>query len=120
MRTNTNMISITEKPWGYEELLASIEQPTTIKIMGINSNARNSLHYHKHKDEIVYCISGVGILQRNTDILKLEPGAHWKVERTVAHRIKAGADKLKVLEISIGKYDENDIFRMEDDYGRVK
>lgn len=114
-------MDITEKPWGYEELIASIDQPTTVKIMGIEPDARNSLHYHKNKDEIVYCISGAGILQRNTELLKLIPGAFYRVERTVAHRIKAfstGVDKLKVFEISIGKYDKDDIYRMEDDYGR--
>ena len=114
-------MDIIEKPWGMEELLASIDKPTTTKIMTIARGARNSLHYHKHKDEIVYCVSGTGILQRDTELLKLVPGAHWNIERTVAHRIKAfstGTDDLKILEISIGEYDENDIFRMEDDYGR--
>lgn len=115
------MISITEKPWGIEELLASTDKPTTTKIITIKNGARNSLHYHKQKDKIVYCISGTGILQRNTEMLHLVPGAHWRVERTIAHRIKAlDTNDLKIFEISIGKYDETDIFRMEDDYGRVK
>jgi len=112
------MISVTEKPWGTEELMGCINEKVTPKIMSIKAGHRNSLHYHKNKDEIVYCISGTGILQNNTDLIKLTPRSYNKVSKHVAHRVTALSD-LKLLEISIGEYDENDITRMEDDYGRI-
>ena len=112
------MISVTEKPWGSEELMEHTNQQITPKIMNIKAGHRNSLHYHKNKDEFVYCISGTGILQNNTDLITITPSSYNMVPKHVAHRVTTLSD-LKLLEISIGEYDENDIFRMEDDYNRI-
>lgn len=108
----------TEKPWGSEEPMTCITEQVTPKIMNIKAGHRNSLHYHNNKDEFVYCVSGTGILQRDTELIKLIPGSYHKVNKPIVHRVTALED-LKLLEISIGKYDENDIIRMEDDYDRV-
>jgi mannose-1-phosphate guanylyltransferase len=47
----------------------------------------------------------------------LKEGENIKVDTGVKHRIKANEDCV-LLEISYGKFDENDITRIEDDYGR--
>lgn len=111
------MTEIIHKPWGSEELFSKNEQ-TTVKIMNIKKDARNSLHYHRKKDEIVHCLSGTGILQVSSNLYKLVPGATYNVKRDIIHRIRA-LESLKILEISIGETDENDIKRFEDDYGRI-
>jgi hypothetical protein len=49
----------------------------------------------------------------------VKEGEHIKIGTGVKHRIKAYEDCI-VLEISYGRFDENDITRIEDDYGRVK
>jgi mannose-1-phosphate guanylyltransferase len=49
----------------------------------------------------------------------LKEGENIKIGIGVKHRIKANEDCI-LLEISYGKFDENDIIRIEDDYGRVK
>jgi mannose-6-phosphate isomerase-like protein (cupin superfamily) len=111
------MIETIKKPWGFEETLASLDEPTITKVMNFDKDVRNSLHYHTKKREIVYCIAGAGMLQRDTEMLRLIPGAYYTIDKRVAHRIKTFTE-LKILEISVGEYDINDIIRIEDDYGR--
>lgn len=110
---------VTEKPWGKEELYKSIAPDVTPKIMTVNAGHRNSLHYHNEKDEVVYGISGNGLIQIDDKIHKLGPSAFYKIPKHIVHRIQA-FDNVKVMEFSIGNYNENDIVRLEDDYGRGK
>ena len=42
------------------------------------------------------------------------------IKRNQNHRIESIGDDLEVLEIAYGKFDEKDIVRLEDDYGRIK
>lgn len=107
------------KPWGNEKLLASFGSPTVVKIMSIAEGKRNSLHYHNKKTEYVYCLSGVGMIQRDTELIKLVPKTAIVIDPHITHRITAISD-LEVLEIGYGEYDGEDIVRMEDDYERVK
>lgn len=47
-------------------------------------------------------------------------GDEFIIDKETKHRIE-GLDKdAHVLEISFGEFDEKDIFRVEDDFGRVK
>ena len=51
---------------------------------------------------------------------KAKKGDEFIIERGMNHRIE-GLDKdVHVLEISFGRFDEKDIIRIEDDFGRVK
>lgn len=45
-------------------------------------------------------------------------GKEFYIPRTTAHRIEAGTDGLSILEIATGDFDENDITRLSDRYGR--
>jgi mannose-1-phosphate guanylyltransferase len=112
------VLKTVEKPWGIEDFLLNTDEPTQVKILSVEKGKRNSLHFHRVKNEIVYCVSGSGILYKGTNAFKLLPGHHYFVEKTIPHRLQA-FDDLKILEIGIGKYDETDITRIQDDYGRT-
>lgn len=86
-----------EKPWGSEEILMKNEF-FVIKRIIVNSESRCSLHYHKNKIEI--------IIYKNGHVEEIPP--------TKIHRICGPAE---VIEVSHGE--ENDIVRIEDDYGRI-
>lgn len=108
-----------EKPWGSELVFPHANEQSTVKIMRVNPKTRNSLHYHTKKKEIIHCLQGTGTAQIDDQILKLIPGKTYFIAKNVVHRLNAFYDKeLVVLEVSIGEYDENDIVRFEDDYGR--
>jgi alkylation response protein AidB-like acyl-CoA dehydrogenase len=49
----------------------------------------------------------------------VKQGDEFFVARGTKHRIMAGSEPLLVLEIAVGEFDEEDITRFDDKYGRV-
>lgn len=49
---------------------------------------------------------------------KLKEGDKVFIPKGTKHRLAAVSD-LKIVEISFGKFDENDVIRYEDDFGRI-
>ena len=47
-------------------------------------------------------------------------GDEFFIDKKTNHRIEALGKDVHILEISFGKFDEKDIVRIEDDYGRLK
>ena len=90
----------------------------TVKILTVSPGSRLSLQKHRHRREEWLCLRGVATVQVGTRTLRLKAGDWTKVQRNQLHRIysKGGAD---ILEVSFGKFSEEDIVRLEDDYGRT-
>jgi quercetin dioxygenase-like cupin family protein len=63
-------------------------------------------------------LKGTAEIELDNHKVVLKEGENIKIDTGVKHRIKAIEDCV-LLEISYGKFDENDITRIEDDYGRV-
>jgi mannose-6-phosphate isomerase-like protein (cupin superfamily) len=47
------------------------------------------------------------------------PDSSWYISKKSIHRATAAADGLVFIETQIGECDEDDIVRIQDDYGRV-
>ena len=107
------------RPWGKEEILA-INEKCTVKILSVDPGQRLSLQYHNHRREFWKLIEGDAILQMNDKIIEAKSGEEYFIEPKMIHRITGKDKPAKVLEISFGDFDENDIVRIEDDYGRMK
>ena len=105
----------TIKPWGSFRVFSKNEK-TTVKIITIDAGNRTSLQFHNHRSEKWFIIKGNGILTLNNN-KKIKAGDEIDIPLKAAHRIEAITD-LMVLEISFGTFDESDIIRLEDDYGR--
>ena len=110
---------VDKKPWRREEIFA-LNEKVSVKIMSVDKGRRLSLQKHTHRDEFLRVIEGVALITLGNREKKYSKGGEVFVKRGVLHRIKALSENLKVLEISFGKFDKNDIERLEDDYGRVK
>ena len=55
----------------------------------------------------------------NGEVLTADVGVRYDVPRRVLHRIyNATGSPIEVLEVIQGRYDENDIVRIQDNYGR--
>ena len=108
---------IDKKPWGKEEILA-INEKVSVKIIHIDKGKRLSLQKHKHRNEFLRVIEGTALITIGNKNKKFNKGGEVLVKRGILHRIKAISENLKVLEISFGRFDKNDIIRIEDDYGR--
>ena len=112
------MGKITEKPWGYEELL-TVTEKYAMKRMVINAGHRMSLQYHDIKEETVYVVSGCLIVETGdgSKNLKLVPGSTYHVKPKEIHRFGAELDGPVVL-IECSTTELDDVIRLEDDYSR--
>ncbi len=107
-----------ERPWGeFVEFTRNI--PSTVKIITVKPGESLSLQHHKNRDEFWRIISGDGTIEIGDKKVPAVPGHDHVVARETNHRIEGGTQPLVLLEISFGDFDENDIVRVEDRYGRV-
>lgn len=108
-----------KRPWGGEEIL-TMNEKTTVKILTVNPGQRCSLQYHKHRKEFWEVIEGELTLEIGDKKIDAKVGDKFEVEPLTKHRLGGKDKQARILEISFGKFDEKDITRLEDDYGRIK
>jgi mannose-6-phosphate isomerase len=107
------------RPWG-EFLEFTRNTQTTVKIITVNPGQAFSLQHHQKRDEFWHIISGDGTIQIGTEISPIIPGQDHFIPKQTNHRVSADSSAVVLLEISFGEFDESDITRIEDRYGRVK
>jgi len=104
------------RPWGnFKEFCKN--KKCTVKILEVKSNKELSLQYHFKREEMWYFLDD-GFVQLGNKKKKVSAGEVVKIPRKKPHRIIAGKNKLKVLEVSFGNFSERDEVRLGDDYGR--
>lgn len=106
-----------EKPWGKFEEFA-LNKRVTVKIITVKKNGALSLQSHKHRKELWVALDNGLTAIVNGRKTKLKKGMAIVVPKHARHRTLA-ARNARFLEISFGKFDENDITRYEDKYGRA-
>jgi mannose-6-phosphate isomerase-like protein (cupin superfamily) len=107
-----------ERPWGAFEQFTQNED-STVKILIIHAGQQFSLQTHDRRDEFWRIMSGSGVVTVGDEELEAQRGDEFWVPRGSAHRAHANDTDLVILEISFGQFDENDIKRLKDDYGRA-
>ena len=107
-----------ERPWGNFERF-TLNEPSTVKIITVNPNQSLSLQQHEHRDEQWKILAGSGTVTVGDVQTEVQPGEEFFVARGTRHRVAGGPDGLTFLEIALGQFDENDITRFEDNYGRA-
>lgn len=111
-------LNFDQRPWGNEIWFPS-ESLAMVKILTVDPGGVTSLQYHNHRDEYWRFISGNGQVMIGDDIISVKAGDEQYIPKKIKHRIIGGADPLVFLELHYGKFDEADIVRLEDKYGRV-
>ena len=106
------------RPWGEFERF-TLNEPSTVKIITVNAGEEFSLQTHAHRDEFWRVLSGSGTMTINDQTLEAKPGDSIYSARGTKHRAHGGPDGLVFLEIAFGVFDEKDITRLEDKYGRT-
>ncbi len=107
-----------ERPWGFFRKFTH-NAPSTIKIISVKPQAELSLQSHKHRAEFWRVISGSGFFTIDQKVIAVSKGDEHYTPVGTKHKIAAGPEGLEVLEIALGDFDEVDITRFEDKYGRV-
>ena len=108
-----------EKPWGrFEQYTHNIT--STVKIITVKPGGTLSSQYHHGRDEIWVALDPGAQVQIGEETLRPEPGEKLFIPRETVHRLSAPGEKpVRILEISLGVFDEKDIVRLEDVYGRT-
>ncbi len=109
---------IENRPWGKFERFA-YNEPCTVKLLYIEPGEELSLQYHQNRDEFIKIIQGQGEVTIGDKKMLAKKGDEFFIPKTTKHRVKAmNGEEMEILEISFGKFDENDEIRLEDKYNR--
>jgi len=112
---------IEKRPWGSYEVISD-NKTHKVKIIVVNPGERLSLQSHKNRDETWVYVSGAGEIEVGFyKIFFNEETKHVFIARGDKHRVSClSKEPLIFIEVQTGElFDEDDIIRYEDDYGRV-
>ena len=104
------------RPWGHFKIFTENEK-TTVKIIYVNKNEELSYQSHKNRDEMWYLIDGKAIVNLDGGLYPFRIKEQIHIKKGMKHNIKALTNVI-FLEIAYGDFDEDDIIRYEDKYGR--
>ena len=114
------MSEIATRPWGRYEVLD--EQEThKVKRIWVSPGQQLSYQRHKFRAEHWFFIAGHGLAIVNGHEIGVQPGSTVDIAIEQLHRIRnTGSEELIFIEVQTGTYfGEDDIERVEDDFGRV-
>ena len=112
-------LHLDQRPWG-KEVWFPREDLAMVKILTVDPGQMTSLQYHNHRDEYWRFLSGNGEVVIGENRISVKVGDEQYIPKTTKHRIIGGTEPLVFLELHYGKFDEIDIVRLEDKYGRLK
>lgn len=110
-----------EKPWGSFTQFV-LNAPCTVKILTCNPGQKLSLQRHQQRGELWVALDEGVIVERDDEVLHPKVGEEIWLPTGALHRLRCAATTphaVRVLEVSLGTFDEGDIERLQDDYGRA-
>jgi mannose-1-phosphate guanylyltransferase len=108
-----------ERPWGWFEQFNE-NTPCTVKLIHVRAGSRLSLQRHNRRREFWKVIQGPVTVEIGGKEFTGHTGSEFEIPVKTNHRLSAAkeSDGL-LLEISYGHFDEDDIVRVQDDFGRA-
>lgn len=125
-----------ERPWGRFDVLSAFKvektfisekkgvtlekDDTVVKRIQVKPQEMLSYQSHLYRDEVWVIVQGNGIVTLDGMEMKVEAGKVIEIPKYRKHRIYNTELKtpLVFVEVSLGKFDENDIKRYSDKYNR--
>ncbi|MCZ7534370.1 MAG: phosphomannose isomerase type II C-terminal cupin domain [Acidimicrobiia bacterium] len=109
-----------ERPWGNYTVLGGGDG-FQVKTIVVHPGKRLSYQRHQHRAEHWVIVSGVGRVTLEGSDSDIAPGDTVNVPKGQLHRMaNPGTDPLIFVEVQLGDYlGEDDIERVEDDFGRA-
>ncbi|MBS3116797.1 phosphomannose isomerase type II C-terminal cupin domain [Candidatus Woesearchaeota archaeon] len=105
------------RPWGKFEQFTHNEV-STVKILHVENGKRLSLQSHQNREELWIALDD-GVMTEINGVSKvLKKGEKVFIAKKARHRLSSSENSVRVLEIAWGYFDEKDIIRYEDDFGR--
>ena len=117
--SRTETIERTERPWGWYETVSEVSG-NKVKRIRVHPGQKLSLQKHHQRAEHWVVVQGtarVTVGEREVDLL---PGQHIDIAIGEVHRLaNLTTDPVEIVEVQFGSYlGEDDIVRLQDDYGR--
>ncbi|RLA42363.1 MAG: mannose-1-phosphate guanylyltransferase/mannose-6-phosphate isomerase [Gammaproteobacteria bacterium] len=108
------------RPWGFYDSIAMNDRYQAKRIV-VNPGARLSLQKHHHRAEHWVVVQGTGRVTRGDEEVILSVNESIYIPIGMAHRLEnPGIIPLEIIEVQTGDYlGEDDIVRLDDQYGRV-
>lgn len=108
-----------ERPWGWYQNLYD-DSGYKVKRLFVEKEQKISLQYHEHRSEHWIVIEGFGKIELNGIVKDVQVGDYIFIPLRETHRIYGGTCGIMIVEVQVGSSCiEEDIVRLEDDYGRI-
>lgn len=108
-----------KRPWGEFRQLTH-NTLSTVKILIVKAGEAFSLQYHNKRSEFWKILSGSPEIIIGDVVVNGKVGDEFEIPVKTNHRVHSAVDAdTQILEIAYGDFDENDIVRIEDKYGRI-
>lgn len=109
---------VDRRPWGsFRQYTAN--EASTVKIIEVEPHAALSLQRHRERDEFWVVLDDGLFVEIDGTSVRASAGDEFFVPRGAAHRVCGGPTPARFLEICFGHFDEDDIERLDDRYGRT-
>jgi mannose-6-phosphate isomerase-like protein (cupin superfamily) len=117
----TTVLDSEVRPWGSWHVI-DVNAGYKIKRIHVTPGCRLSLQTHEHRSEHWVVIQGTATTTVDGVVSLVEQGQSLDVAQGAAHRLANDGDvELVIVEVQLGHYTgEDDIVRLEDDYGRCE
>jgi mannose-6-phosphate isomerase len=111
-----------ERPWGNYTVLDDDEPDHKVKRLVVHPGKRLSYQRHSRRAEHWFIVAGTAQVTIDGVVTELTPGQAIDIPQEAAHRVaNAGDTDVVLIEVQHGTYfGEDDIVRLEDDFGRVE
>jgi mannose-6-phosphate isomerase len=122
MTTSTSRVETIariERPWGWYETVS--EAPgNKVKRIRVHPGQQLSLQKHHQRAEHWVVVQGTARITIGERQFDLQPGEACDIARGQVHRLaNQTGEVVEIIEVQFGDYlGEDDIVRLEDDYGR--
>ena len=110
-----------QRPWGSWHVI-DVEDGFKIKRIHVNPGCRLSYQTHEHRSEHWVVIRGTATCLIDGQTIEARPGESVDVPTGAKHRLaNESGEELVIVEVQLGSYTgEDDIQRLDDDYGRCE
>jgi mannose-6-phosphate isomerase len=110
-----------ERPWGHYTVIDDAAPDHKVKRIVVHPGKRLSYQLHHKRAEHWFIISGTGTVTLDGTVTRLGPGQAIDIPLEAAHRMaNDGEEDVVFVEVQHGTYfGEDDIVRLEDDFGRA-
>lgn len=107
------------RPWGFFEVLSDRDDHK-VKRITVYPGKRLSYQRHSRRSEHWHVVSGEAVVTLEGRDIRLGPGESVDIGTGAAHRVaNPGGEDVVFIEVQRGDYfGEDDIERLEDDFGR--